>query len=202
MARIEPLPVRQWPPEMAEALKAMTLPSPRHPVSSGQDRPKGGNVLGALAHHPALARAFFTFNGHLLRATTLTERQRELLILRTAAVRKSSYEWAQHLFLAHDAGLSDDEIAWIAWGPDGPFWNDLEAALLRAVDELIDDGVIAQATWVKLNESLDTQQILDVIFTVGAYETLAWMMESFGIGLDDDLRASLRPQSGTASDDA
>jgi alkylhydroperoxidase family enzyme len=191
MARIEPLAKKQWPPEMREAMAAMVPPNPRHQRLQREGRPKGANILGVLAHHPALARAFLTLNGHLLMATTLTERQRELLVLRVAAVSKSSYEWAQHLFLARDVGLSDDEIAWIAWGADAPMWSVLDATLLRAVDELVADGSISAATLRVLRDHLDVQQILDLIYTVGCYQSLAWMMRSFDIDLDDDLRELL-----------
>ena len=71
-------------------------------------------MLGTLAHHPALARAFHTFNGHVLFATSLSVRQRELVVLRVAAVRRSTYEWAQHVVIDRDAGLTDDEILQIA----------------------------------------------------------------------------------------
>jgi AhpD family alkylhydroperoxidase len=187
MARVEPLPIRQWPPEMRGALAAMVPPEPRHPRPVQEGRPKARNTLGTFARHPALARAFLTFNGHILMATTLTERQRELLVLRVAAVRKCNYEWAQHVFMARDVGLDDEEIARIALGPDAPLWSDLDAALLRAVDELVGGGAIGDETWAALARELDTQQLLDVIFTVGAYETLAWMMRSFDLAIDDDI---------------
>jgi len=193
MGRIQPLDGKQWPAAMREALAAMTPPNPRYELSRAPGRPKGANILGTLAHHPELARAFFTLNGHLLRATTLTERQRELLILRVAAVRGFAYEWAQHLPMARDAGLTDAEIAWVAWGPDAPVWSAGEAALLRSVDELIADGVIGEATWATLAAEFDTRQILDAIFTVGAYETLGWMINSLGVELDADIIAMLRP---------
>lgn len=189
MARIEPLAIREWPPEMREALAAMNPPAPRYVVEPKEGRPKALNTLGVFAHHPALARAFFTFNGHLLMATTLSERQRELLVLRTAARRSCGYEWMQHVFVGRDAGLDDEEISRIAFGPSAPFWSDLDAALLRAVDELVADGAISDTTWVALSRELDTQQILDVIFTVGAYETLAWMMRSLELELDDEFEA-------------
>ncbi len=73
-------------------------------------RPKGLNALGTLAHHPELARAFHTFNGHILFATSLSPRQRELLVLRVAAVRRSVYEWRQHVLLAADAGITAEEV--------------------------------------------------------------------------------------------
>ena len=61
--------------------------------------------------------AFNTFNGHVLFGTTLTARQRELLVLRVASRRGADYEWAQHVVLGHDAGLSTDEIVRVELGP-------------------------------------------------------------------------------------
>ena len=172
---------------MREALAALQPPHPRHQRPVTENRPKALNVLGTMAHHPALARAFFTFNGHILMSTTLTERERELLVMRVAAVRKCGYEWAQHLFMARDVGLTDEEIGRIAYGPDAPFWGELDRAMLRAVDELVDDGAISASTWGELSGHLDTQQLLDVIFTVGAYDTLARMFSSLELEMDDEI---------------
>src|SRR6516165_7630162 len=127
--RIQPLAPEQWPPEMKEALAALRPPDPRHPLPPRRDdRPKALNALGTLARHPQLTRAFHTFNGHVLFGSTLSPRQRELLVLRVAAVRRSDYEWAQHVFLAHDAGLEDDDIARIAAGPEAAGWSPLDRA--------------------------------------------------------------------------
>jgi alkylhydroperoxidase family enzyme len=191
IARIEPIPIRQWPPEMGQALAAMTPPEPRHPKPSSENRPKALNLLSTFAHHPGLAQAFFTFNGHILRATTLTERQRELLVLRVGVRRECRYEWAQHLLIAGDAGITDEEISRVQSAPGSPLWNDVDRALLGAVDELIDDGAIAAGTWGVLAAELDAQQLLDVIYTVGAYETVAFMIRSIDIQLDDELKELL-----------
>lgn len=186
--RIPPLPPGEWPDEMREALAALRPPEPRHPLPERRaDRPKGLNVLGTLARHPALTRAFHTFNGHVQFATTLSVRQRELLILRVAAVRRADYEWAQHVVLARDAGLDDDEIARIAEGPDAPGWSPLERAMLRAVDELVAEAVITEPTWQALAGELSERQLMDLVFTVGAYELLAMAFRSFGIEVDADL---------------
>ncbi len=174
---------------MREALAALRPPNPRHGPLPTTDRPKALHVLGTLAHHPDLARAYFTFNGHLLLGTTLSERHRELLVMRVAAVRKCGYEWAQHLFVARDAGLTDEEIGRIAYGPDAPFWSPLEAAMLRATDELIDPGAISDPTWQTLAAELDAKQLLDLIFTVGGYDTLARMFGSLELTIDDDIPA-------------
>lgn|SRR5918997_1011728 len=186
--RIRPLPPGDWPDSMRDALAALRPPDPRHPLPERRsDRPKGLNVLGTLARHPALTRAYHTFNGHVLFATTLSLRERELIVLRVAHVRRAEYEWAQHVVIGRDVGLADDEIRRIADGPDAAGWSRLDAALLRAVDELIDDAAIADATWAVLAADLDEQQLMDLVFTVGAYDLLAMAMRTFGIELDDDL---------------
>ncbi len=189
MARIPPLPPGEWPPEMRDALAALRPANPKHPFPSRKEgRPKGLNVLGTMAHHPELARAFHTFNGYILFGSTLSPRQRELLVLRVAAVRGSEYEWAQHAVLAGDAGIDEDEVARIAQGPDAPGWPTLDGAMVRSVDELIADGAVSEATWELLAAELDDQQLMDLVFTVGAYEILAMALRSFAVELDDDLK--------------
>jgi len=109
-------------------------------------------------------------------------------VLRVACVRRCTYEWEQHVVLAGDAGLSSDEIARVADGPDAPGWSPLERAMLAAVDELVRDATVADDTWAALAAGLDEQQLLDLVFTVGAYEVLAMAFRSLGVELDDDLR--------------
>lgn len=182
------MPPREWPEEMRAALAALRPANPRHPLPQTKDRPKALNALGTLARHPALTAAFNTFNGYILFASTLTPRQRELLVLRVATRRGSAYEWEQHRVLAGDVGLDPVEVERIAAGPDASGWSPFESAMLRAVDELIGDGEITDPTWQLLAAEFDDQQLMDLVFTVGAYEILALAFRSFRIELDEDLR--------------
>jgi alkylhydroperoxidase family enzyme len=186
--RIAPIPVRQWPPEMRGAVDALHPPVPRHAYPEPRDdRPKGMNILGTFARHPALATAFHTFNGHVLFATTLSARQRELVVLRVAAVRGSDYEWAQHAVLAGDVGIDPDDMARVEEGPDAEGWEPLERAMVRAVDELLAGARVTDATWSALAAELDDRQLMDLVFTVGAYDVVAMALLSFGVEHDEDL---------------
>jgi alkylhydroperoxidase family enzyme len=187
MPRLSPLPPGEWPEEMGAAIAALRPSAPRHPFPKREGRPKGLNALGTLARHPELTTAFNTLNGHILFGTTLTPRQRELLVLRVATVRQSAYEWEQHRVLAADAGLEPADIDRIVQGPDAPGWSTLDQAMVRAVDELIGAGEIAEATWDLLATELDDRQLMDLVFTVGTYELLALAFRTFGVELDDDL---------------
>jgi alkylhydroperoxidase family enzyme len=188
MARIPPIPPKEWPPEMREAIAAMRPANPRHEFPKTEGRPKALNALGTLAHHPELAKAFNTFNGHILFGSTLSPRQRELLVLRVAVLRGSEYEWAQHSVLAADAGLDADEVERIAVGPEAPGWTPLDRAMLEATDQLIAHAVVSDETWQTLAAELDAQQLMDLVFTIGTYEILAMAFRSFGVELDEDLR--------------
>lgn len=174
---------------MREALAALRPDNPRHPFPVREPgRPRGLNALGTLARHPDLARAFHTFNGHILFGSTLSPRQRELLVLRVAAVRRAAYEWRQHVVLAADAGITVEEVARVAEGPGAPGWSAVDRAMVGAVDELLADAKVAEDTWEVLASEFEIPQMMDLVFTVGAYDALAMAFRSFGVALDDDLR--------------
>jgi 4-carboxymuconolactone decarboxylase len=48
---------------------------------------------------------------------------------------------------------------------------------------------VADETWAVLAAELDEQQLMDLVFTVGAYDLLAMAMRSFGVELDEDLQS-------------
>ncbi len=188
--RVRPLPPQEWPAGMGKALAAALRPSnPRHPVPPRDpESPKGMNAMGVLAHHPELTNAYNQLIRHALYFTTLTPRQRELLVLRVAHLREATYEWAQHVYQGGVAGLSAEEMARVRDGSGAPEWSPLERALLAAADELVADARIGDSTYAALAAELDTQQIMDVVFTVGAYEVFAMAMRTFDVELDEDLK--------------
>jgi alkylhydroperoxidase family enzyme len=188
--RVPPIPPQRWPTGMAQALAAAYRPeNPRHPVSPRDpDSPSGLNAMGVLAHHPELTAAYNQLIRHALYFSTITPRQRELLVLRVAHMRDATYEWAQHVYQAGVAGLTPEEVARVRVGPDAPEWTPLDRALLAAADELLADARIGEQTYQALSDELDTQQLMDVVFTVGAYEVFAMALRTFDVELDDDLK--------------
>jgi alkylhydroperoxidase family enzyme len=186
--RLRPVPREEWGPDMSAALKVRSVgaPVPTGPIPA--DRPRAENMTGMFANHPALAEAYFTFNAHILWRTTLTPRQRELVILRVAALRTACYLFAQHVHLARDAEISDEEVERVIVGPSAEGWEPSDRTLLAAADELIDNAKIGDDTWIALRQRLDTHQLMDLVHTIGAYELLSFAENSFGLELDDDLQ--------------
>lgn len=54
---------------------------------------------------------------HIRNDTTLTDRQREILLLRIGILCRSEYEWAAHYRIGLRSGLSEADIDGIVAGP-------------------------------------------------------------------------------------
>ena len=144
------------------------------------------NLFRVLMHHPQLTRRWSVFAGHVMSKQTIPARARELLILRIGWLNQAPYEWAQHVEIARRAGISDGEIERVKQGATG-HWSSHDAALLQAADDLFEKSVISDSTWQTLTSTYSTQQMIDVVFTIGQYNLVSWALNSFGVPLDDYL---------------
>lgn len=147
------------------------------------------NIFTTLAHHPRLLKRWSAFGGVLLYGARLSGRDRELLIMRTAYRCRARYEWGQHVAFCHGAGITDDEIARIAAGPDAEGWSADDAMLLRAADELHDESRISDATWSALAARYDEQELIEVCMVVGQYHLVAFTLNSLGVETEPGLPA-------------
>jgi len=159
------------------------------------------NVFGTLATHPRLFRKWLTFANYVLTETTLDPRTRELVILRIGWRCHAPYEWGQHVIVGRGAGLTDDEIARVADGPDADGWSPAHAAALRATDELHDHSTITPATWTDLAAHFDEQQVLDLIFAVGQYTLVSYALNAAGVARDDGIDETTFPFPPAANDE-
>lgn len=168
MSRVTPVPYEDWD---GEALR---------PLTGGRTVPPS-NALGLLLNHPDLAKAFLTFGTHLLYHNTLPTRTRELTILRVAWRHRCRYEWAHHVLLAREAGITEEELEEVRQGAG--------TVLNRAVDELETTSCLSDQTYAELAKDLDERQLMDFVFIVGAYAMQALAYNTFGVepdpGMDD-----------------
>ena len=145
------------------------------------------NIFRTLVRAPIAIQRFLAWGSYILSSKNdLPAREREIVILRTGYNWKSGYEWAQHVRIGKDCGLTDEEVHAIKVGPSAPNWSPIERAMLEAVDELTSDSFIRDETWGKLS-GLTEKQRMDLVFTTGQYTQVCMMLNSFGVQLDDDL---------------
>jgi 4-carboxymuconolactone decarboxylase len=147
------------------------------------------NIFATLVRAPGLFRRWAPFGGKLLQGGKLSGRDREIVILRTAIRCDAAYEWGQHVSIARDAGLSDDEILRVAEGPSASGWTAHEVALITAVDELRDDVCLSDATWKALTETYSDEQMIELLMLSGHYALLAGVLNSCGVQPEGPLPA-------------
>ena len=80
-------------------------------------------------------------------------------------------------------------------GAAAPSWDPFDAALCQAADDLHRDGMVSDATWAALAARYDERQLLDVLFTVGQYNLVSWVLNSLGVELDDFAPAAFSTRS-------
>ena len=168
--RVQPLSDDQLDPEIKEKMGDRVL-----------------NIFRTLAHHPKLMKRWLVFGNHILAKSTLSPRDREIAILRVGWLCQAGYEWGQHVVIGKTAGLSDEEIERITVGPEADGWSPAESALLNATDELHNDSFVGDATWAALTEHYSTEQLMDLVFTVGQYHLVSMALNTFGVQLDEGL---------------
>jgi 4-carboxymuconolactone decarboxylase len=173
--RITPLAADEWSPEQKVLLEPFVRSGPVW------------NVFKTLVRHTSLFKRWLPFANHVLFKQSLSPRDREMLILRIGWLCSAPYEWTQHVQIGLRSGLSETEINRIADGPDASGWTEHDAALIRAADELHRDACIADSTWATLANCYSTEQLIDVVFTVGQYNLVSMALNTFGVALDPEL---------------
>ena len=173
-ARLTPIPRDKWDDEVRQLLDP-----------NGTRRPTL-NLYATLARHPRFYRPRAVQSAYIRTGATLSERAREILILRIGWLCGAEYEWAQHVRAARGVGMTDEEIRRIAIGADAPGWDPFEAALIRATDELHRDDMISDATWNTLAERYGAPELIDVVITVAGYRMVSMVLNSLGTQLEPD----------------
>ena len=147
-------------------------------------------IWATLAHHEDALRRYLVFSNHVLGKNTLPLPSRELMILRIAARAQAAYEWDQHVRIARRAGLADETILAAATGTWGGL-DDLDQVLLTATDSLVDRQGVDDELWSRLTAHLSTEQVIDVLYTVGQYLTIATVINTLGVRTEGDLALPL-----------
>ena len=105
--------------------------------------------------------AYTPLRYHVVRDSTLTGRQREILILRVAHQIKSDYEWSHHVVRGQAAGLSLNEIERVKEGSHAEEWSADERHMIDCVDQMIASQQMTAQTAAGLLETVGKEGLLD-----------------------------------------
>jgi 4-carboxymuconolactone decarboxylase len=179
----------------------MTAPPPTTGVSSGlpwsADRPvlplldlegplgervrglgaKQVNLYRSLAHAPDLLSAWIDWAWALRERCTTPRALREIMILRTAVVMRSEYEWQQHVAMAQDAGVSDGKISAIVAWQTSDSYEPAERAALMLTDAML-TGNVPDGVHAELAEHFSDSERVELVLTAGFYAMVPRVLDA------------------------
>jgi alkylhydroperoxidase family enzyme len=140
-------------------------------------------TFATMFKHPGLYQGQMQLGLELNQNGTLSPREREMVILRTAWLVRSPFEWGEHVTYGKKLGLTSEEIERITLGSSAPGWNEHDRAVLRGVEELIGDHAVSDETWTILAKNWTEQQLMELPGLVGSYTLTAMIYNTLRFGL-------------------
>jgi alkylhydroperoxidase family enzyme len=146
------------------------------------------NLYRALGNHPRLAAAWTEFANSIRHDSRTPRTLREIMILRTAQIARSEYEWAQHLKMARKAGVREAQIAALADWRSSKEFDAAERAALALTEGVmagrVDDAVHAEAR----KRFPEPGDYVELCLTAAFYAMVSRMLDAMGVELDPDVR--------------
>ncbi|MBV8362913.1 MAG: carboxymuconolactone decarboxylase family protein [Deltaproteobacteria bacterium] len=142
------------------------------------------NVVRALLQNPAVTAAQSHLAGALMGSKTLNPRLRELVILRTGWRTKSEYEFCQHVGIARQLKMSDEEIFGVRDPANCKAFSEVDRAVIAMADELNDNAEVSVKTWSVLERFFSPAELVELILVSGFWRMMAGFLKTARIPLD------------------
>lgn len=152
-------------------------------VAAGGVRPL--NLYRVLANAPKLLEAWIGF-AFALRANCRTPRAlRELIILRTAILQQSAYEWHQHRIMAREAGVPETQVAELVMWRTSTVFDGKERAALALTDAIV-AGNVDDETDAELGRHFDREESLELTITAAFYCMVPRILSATGVSSEGE----------------
>jgi len=170
MARLPYLEADQVAPEYRDMLKRNT------------------NLHKLLVNSPDMARAFNGVGNHIRFKSKLDPRLRELAILQVGYLTRSPYEYAHHIKIGRDFGVTDDDVRALVDETAGrtTALDPLTKAVLRAAREMTTDMTVSDDTFAALRQGLDNECLIDLVVTMAFYNGVVRLLATMQIDVEPD----------------
>jgi alkylhydroperoxidase family enzyme len=139
------------------------------------------HVFGLLAHAETAFRPWLRFGGALLNELALDPRLRELAILRVGQLT-ARYEWDQHVPIALEVGIRQDQIDALDRGELDRF-EDLERHVVAYVTGVV-HGDLDDERYAVVASHLSEREIVELTLVAAHYLMLSRIMAALQIDPD------------------
>lgn len=127
-----------------------------------------------LLHSPGFARAIAELGAKVRFESSLSDHDRELVIITTAQIHRCAFEWESHLPLARAAGVRPQVIEHLEGG-EGVL-DPTEELLVGFVRRLCAEATVPDEIFAGARAYLGEAGVVELSATVGYYTLLAMVM--------------------------
>ena len=175
----------------------------RIPLSSIEQQPepvrqwmaRRGNlkVFRLLANAPHVFPGWTQMIDELFESPTFSRRMREVVILRVAHLQGSRYELSQHVGIARNADLTDEQINAILDHGDlaAAGFSDTERTALDVTTELCSTHQLRDDTFAAAQAVFGDEALTELLMIISCYYGLALVLNA--TDLDVDATAKFQP---------
>jgi 4-carboxymuconolactone decarboxylase len=135
------------------------------------------NLYRSLAHTPDLLDAWIDWAWALREKCATPRGLRELMILRTAVVMRSEYEWHQHITMAAKAGVPREKAQAIAAWQTSDLFTAPERAALMLTDAML-TGNVPDAVHDQVGEHFSDGERVELVLTAGFYAMVPRVLDA------------------------
>ena len=148
-----------------------------------------------LAHSPPMLRAYAGLARGLRYDATTPRALRELMILRTAQLTGSDYEWAHHRAMAAANGVPEEKVHALASWRSSTLFDRGERVALRCVEE-IHDVALSDEAFAELERELGPPATIELVLLAAFYEAVARLIQALGLEVEPAYQAYLGQRAG------
>jgi 4-carboxymuconolactone decarboxylase len=130
---------------------------------------------------PVTGGQFLAFQAAEEQNTSLTPRERQVVILAVGAVWRSDYELYAHSAVARTAGLPAETVRALAAGQMPGDLSAAEQAAGQFARQLTADRRVDQSVYDQARASFGTRGVADMPSLIGAYQTVCGILNAFEI---------------------
>lgn len=184
MSRLPVIKVDAFNPEQRAMFDAITTGKRATSAGPGAFISEEGGMRGPfhpLVYVPKMGNVVQRLGECIRYEGALSDRQREIAILVSAARWRADYEWVAHARIARECGVPEAIIDALRQRRQPVFDDATEAVVYDVARSALDHGSVPDLLYRRAVESLGNERVVEIVILVGYYTLISLTLNVFEI---------------------
>lgn len=157
------------------------------------------NFIKTLAHSDNFLKPIADTYRRLMRETALSEKIRQLAILKTCKICKCKYTIGHHTELAKKAGWTDEHLEAMDNYAESELFTYYEKEVLQLAEQVTrEPDEITQEYWTQLDNHFTSNEVIELIALIGFFNMINRFVLAIQVDLEPQFQKAGPPQAAHA----